>query len=204
MPFQGIPAIMTAGFRGSAAPPGVSMGFDFRSTSGFVTDPTNFTYVLKTDTYPTLRGGLTFGWVLDNNAVFDADRDNTNDPRLAGINFTAGYGGVPILSNSYFRADLLATGTYNIFLAVGDATAAQTNQRVEIRDNTTDLSFVVGPANTSANHFLDANAVDLTNVTWPSSQTSKSAVFATTILRMYAGDLTASDVTTVASLQITQ
>lgn len=178
-----------------------SAGFDFRSTSGYVTDSAGYTYVLKTDTYPTTRGGFTFGWVLDNQNTFDADRNNTFDARIAGINFVSGANtGTPI-GNTYFRVDLLSAGTYSIELAIGD-TSAQTNQYVSVRDTTTAL-FVVGPANTSASHWLDANATDLTNVTWPTTEAAKTGqVFATTQLRLYPGNITSTDATTVSHLRI--
>ncbi len=38
-------------------------GFDFRSTSNFVTDPPGDTYVLATTAYPTKGNGVTYGWV---------------------------------------------------------------------------------------------------------------------------------------------
>lgn len=41
----------------------VDVGFDFRATSTFVTDPANCTYVID-DLYPTTRGGVTFGWAV--------------------------------------------------------------------------------------------------------------------------------------------
>lgn len=178
-----------------------SAGFDFRSTSGYVTDSAGFTYVLKTDTYPTTRGGFTFGWAIDNQTVLDADRNASNDPRIAGINFVPGASNGNPIGNTYFRVDLPSAGGYNVYLAIGDS-FGQFNQYVEIRDTTTSLSFTIGPTNTAANHYLDANATDLTNATWPGSQTPKAATFATTQLRLYPGALAASDVTTIANLQI--
>jgi hypothetical protein len=181
--------------------------FDFRATSGYVTDSAPCTYVLGTaDTYPVSRGSApAFGYVQLNNTVTGADRNNANDARLAGINFSSGFGGLAILSNTYFEVDLPSAGTYSIHLALGDSfNHSGDNMRVEIRDNTTSLSFVVSTSTNGANHYLDANGVDLTNVTWPGSETSKSAVFATTTLRMYIGDLTTNDPTTVAHLRITR
>src|SRR5678816_4027126 len=149
------------GVGGSFAPAaGVDMGFNFRATSGFVTDGAEQTYVLTADTYPTTRGGFTFGWVILNDSPTAVDRDSGIDVRLAGINYLPGYGGVGILSQSYFRVDLPTTGSYTIHLALGD-TFSKTNMRGEVRDSATDLAFVVDAASLSANHWLDATDTDL-------------------------------------------
>lgn len=179
-----------------------SAGFDFRSSSGYVTDSAGYTYVLKTDTYPTTRGGFTFGWVADNQPVSDADRNAGFDPRIAGINYAPGANSGTPIGNTYFRVDLLSAGTYSIELAIGDASFGQTNQYVSVRDTTTAL-FVVGPTNTSASHWLDANATDLTNTTWPTTEAAKTGqVFATTQFRIYPGNISSTDVTTLSHVRI--
>ena len=178
---------------------GVNMGFNFRATSGYVTDGANQVYVLPADTYPTTRGGFTFGWVVDGNTVFSADRDNAGDVRLAGINYISGIiGGTP----TYFRVDI-APGTYNIYLAVGD-TVAQTTMFVEVKDTTTS-KFTIGNFNTAINHYVDANGTDHTRANWPANNTSRSVAFATNQFRLYPGNIaTNTDVTTLAHLRITQ
>jgi len=203
MPFQGFPVIMTTGLKAAAVAPAWTKGFDFRATSGFVTDDANYTYVLPADTYPTTRNSVTFGWVVDGNTVSGADRNSGAIPQLAGINFVAGLQGA---SPTYFRVDLPSAGTFDVTLGLGDASFAQVNMRVEVRDTSTSKFFVLtgGDFSTSANHFVDASGVDRTAAAWPTDEVAVSTVFATTQLWLIPGSLSASDVTTMACLVVTQ
>src|SRR3990167_6684343 len=99
-------------------------GFDFRNTSAYVTDPADHTYVLHTETYPTTRNGVTFGWSAG--TIDSRDRDSGIDARLAGINFGAATG--------TFRVDLPATGDYDVRIASGDASFAQSGQAPSVVD----------------------------------------------------------------------
>jgi hypothetical protein len=63
-------------------------GFDFRNTADFVRDPPSATCVLPTTAHPTTMNGVTYGWV-NNTPVQGRDRDDSLDPRLAGINFVS-------------------------------------------------------------------------------------------------------------------
>src|SRR6202011_4334377 len=92
---------------------GSAQGFSFRKTAGFVADHTGVTYVLCSDTYPTVRNGVTFGWESGNPQCID---DSASiDARLAGIAYTQG--SVPMI----FRADVPA-GQYDAMLAMGSTT----------------------------------------------------------------------------------
>src|SRR5205809_595690 len=89
-------------------------GFNFRDSIGYVTDGTNETYVRDTgDVYPVTRNAVTFGW---NSNLGGADRNSAIDRRLAGLNYSS-----PGTSFT-FQVDLTAPGTYDISLALGDAT----------------------------------------------------------------------------------
>src|SRR5262245_29425693 len=98
-------------------------GWNFRNTSGFITDGTNQTYALynEFERYPissrTIGGeAVTFGWVeafSGSNMLGGADRSNTGgiDPRFAGVNYS------PPGSFATFRVDLPEAGTYDIRIA---------------------------------------------------------------------------------------
>jgi hypothetical protein len=90
-------------------------GFNFRQTSGFVTDGANETYVLSGDSYPATRNGVTFGW--EDAPSGDRDRNSGIDRRLAGMNFVSSAAGA---SAYRFRVDLPAAGDYAVRLAIGD------------------------------------------------------------------------------------
>jgi len=118
-------------------------GFNFRGTSGYVTDGANETYVLLGDAYPVTRNGVTFGWL---SAPSSGDRDSTIDRRLAGINYTANDGA----SQRDFQIDLPAAGDYIISLALGDHGFTQTYQYWRLLDNTTVLATIADTDGTPA------------------------------------------------------
>ena len=63
-----------------------AIGFDFRASSNYVTDPAGDTYVLPSTAYPTTFNGVNFGWT--NVSLVQARNRSTGvDPRLAGMNF---------------------------------------------------------------------------------------------------------------------
>ncbi len=66
--------------------PLMDWGGNFRATSGYVADVPPNTYVLDTDSYPTVRGGATMGWTSAPTGARDRSNDATFD-ELAGINF---------------------------------------------------------------------------------------------------------------------
>ena len=115
------------------------IGFDFRYTSTFATDPPGDTYVLATTTYPTTFNGITFGWTTPN-LVQARDRSTQVDPRLAGINYAMN--GTP----ATFWVDLPAPGGYSLSLAMGDAGNPQcfTQCEVQFLDGNTLLATVLG------------------------------------------------------------
>lgn len=166
-------------------------GFDFRATAGFVTDPANTTYVIETEAYPTVRNSSTFGWnsttcLNPDGGGGSRDRDSGIDARIAGINFI-GNTNTPCT----FRVDLPAAGTYKIQLGAGDAGGnAQTNY-IDVRDNTTNV-ISLRPCNSAATPtFCDANGSTYNAATWPGSEVTITANFATTTLNLVLGDASA-------------
>ena len=129
-------------------------GFDFRNTTGFVTDPSGATYVLPTTAYPTTVNGVTFGWTK--NSAQGRDRNATLDPRLAGVNF-ANNG-----SPATFYVDLPSAGTYNLSLAMGDAgyQACWVQCQVQFLDGNTVLATVT-EGSTQLGYFYDATRQEL-------------------------------------------
>lgn len=145
-------------------------GFNFRNSAGFVIDGANETYVLATDMYPTVRNGVTFGWI--NGTVDDRDRTTGTDRRLAGVNFS-------VLAN--FRIDLPSAGTYNLELAQGDVFSPIPNMRLQIYDDTSLL--YENPAQAIAiNTFLDTTNTARSGASWPASHAVTPFAFATTTL----------------------
>ena len=166
------------------------IGYNFRATSGYVGDGAGETYVLDTDTYPTTRGGTTFGWI--DSPGGGRDRDLGNDRRLAGINFG---------NNVRFQIDLPSTGTYAVHLAMGDAGGQQFAMQVRVKDSTATL-LTIGPHDTITNEFFDSSDTSRTNLTWPGNEVAASLTFSTTtcILKFE----TATSNTCVAHLRLVQ
>jgi hypothetical protein len=178
----------------------MSWGFNFRGSSGFVTDAVGTTYVVG-DTYPTTRNGITFGWDFSLGFVNPLDRNAAIDARLAGSNYTLNNTGTQIR----FRVDLPdGPGTRVIAMAVGDDVAGQAEQFVAIDDDTTGLFPVVALGGTAAGHFIDANSVDWATAAWPGSNTPVSITTTSSILRLRCGDggTTVGGATTLAHLFI--
>jgi hypothetical protein len=184
--------IATAGGGGA-----VNIGFNFRATSGFVTDNANEVYVLDTDTYPTTRGGFTFGWVqTGTRPVSSADRTTGVDVRLAGINYCQDWAAT---TETYFRVDL-TPGTYNVRIAVGDASFSGNLNHIVVKDTGTTRFTVTGTY--GSGNFFDSQSVEYSAAAWPGSNSPQSTNISTGQLRMVMGDGSASDNQMVAHLRI--
>jgi hypothetical protein len=178
-----------------------SIFIDFRDTSGYVSDPAGATYCLGglADTYPITRGGVTFGWTDGTNFGASADRDNTNIPQLAGINYIQNTPGIL----APFRLDLTSLGgpgTYKIGAAFGDASGAQGIQIAAFMDGATTL-FTVNGTTTGANDFVDATSVNRTNTTWLAGQAYQMVSIAGSSLTVVLGNA-ASGFTCISCLYV--
>lgn len=175
----------------------MNIGFNFRATSGFVTDPANTTYVLPTDTYPTTRAGVTFGW---DTSLSGDDLNAGIDARLAGAHY--------IGSNQLrdFRVDLDAANTKDIYMAIGYAGFSLTDQQVKIIDGAGGggvTLFTVTDASIGANHWTDATGTERTSSSdWASNNTSQSAAFSTTVCILRLGDALVSNNHVITHLRI--
>jgi hypothetical protein len=155
---------------------------NFRQSSGYVTDGAGQTYCTTADTYPTTRGGYTFGWESGTISA-DRDRDNTLDPRLAGINFRTNDG-----TTATFRVDLPSTGSYVVTLALGDATSDQFYQYALLKDGTSTFATIDDTNGTTAQQFDDATGVTRTSAAnWVSGNATLTQTFSSTIFRVQIG-----------------
>jgi hypothetical protein len=173
-------------------------GIDFRSTAGFVTDPTGCDREIGTTAnYPrTSAQGNTVGW--EDAPVGATNRSAAVDARLAGIAFASN--GTP----KRYRIDLPSSGWYRITLALGDAGANARNQSVGVYDNTTIVSHVVGDGRPSAaGAFYDACGQLFTSAAgWVSNEISFVAFFSSTICRVKIGDTGSSGTSTIAHVRV--
>jgi uncharacterized membrane protein len=176
-----------------------ALGFDFRATSNFVTDPPGDTYVLASTAYPTTFDGTTFGWT-NLGLVQSRDRSLTVDPRLAGINLIAN--GAP----ATFAVDLPSPGTYNVSLALGDAGYQEcwVECQIQFFDGTTLLATVTGGP-TNLGYFYDAKGNNWSAAAWPSSNLIQQVTMTGTHLTVVVGTSNNSgDSTTIAFLGLAQ
>lgn len=163
-------------------------GINFRATSGYATDGAGETYSLG-EAYPTTRGSQTFGWG-SNRTGNSRDRAATN-AHTSGIVFIANGG-----STDTFTVDLPSTGTYDVRLAIGDATNGQAH-KIVVKDDTTTLATITG--STSAGQWLDATGTVRTSyLLWESDNVALSLTFATTKLVLTVGDPSGSAATTIS------
>lgn len=164
---------------------------NFRDTAGYVTDGTNQTYCLG-EAYPTTRGGATFGWESGFTSTNRRNRTTSLDPRLAGICFAFDP------AAAVFRLDLPAAGTYDVSLALGDASAGLSIGGA-VKDTST-VKITIPNAAFATNNFVDATNTSYTGANWPGSNTSVSVVFSTTIMR-YVMSAT-GDINVIASIGV--
>jgi hypothetical protein len=178
------------------------IGLNFRSSAIFVTDGANETCCLgNTDVYPVTRGGATFGW---DGLIGDMGRDREAgfDRRLAGMNQAANDG----TSQTTFRLDLPATGSYTIRLALGDADNDQDYQWLRMFDNSTTLFTIADTDGVAAANYDDAFGTSWSAAAWPGSNVARTGVlFASTILKLTIGAPTAqANSTCIAHLFVMQ
>ena len=175
----------------------VHLGFDFRNTASFITDPSGNTAVLPSTAYPTTVNGITFGWA-NPHVVLGRDRSTTGDPRLAGINFVRNG------RLATFYIDLPAPGTYNVSLAMGDASSPQCWRRCEIQflDGNTVLATIASGL-TEAGFFFDMAGNNWSKPVWPTSNVSVPLNLKGSRLKVVVGTRqTTGDATPIAFLGI--
>lgn len=157
----------------------MTIGINFRATSGYVTDGAGETYCLG-EAYPVTRGGYTFGFSTDltGNA---RDRDASNDRRLAGCVFQVNTAGT-----ADFILDLPAAGDYRIRAAFGDAGSLQ-YQLVVLKDGTTTLATI--DDYTGVDEYEDITGAHyFSDTAWASSNVSADHTFAGTQLILTIGN----------------
>lgn len=154
-------------------------GINFRGSSGYVTDPTDYDYSTATTAdYPrTSAQGNSIGWE-SGTIAFSADRDSTvTNKRLAGT--AASFGGA-----ATFRVTLPASGDHNVGVAVGDmGGGGGANQVTELYDTTTLLQTLVNDVAIAQGSFCDAANTEYTAANFIDTSTLYAATFSTTIAR---------------------
>ena len=166
---EATPYIKAFNFRGSSD---CSSG----SGAGFPGDAAYETYVLNGDSYPTVRGGATFGYVTDCGGDMARDRDQTVDRRLCGVHFCDNTG-----ATAKFRYDVVNTATADkeITIANGDTNSPQGNQWFRVSANATVLQTCNDTGGTSADNYNDATCNNRAEADIFSSQAELSGTFST-------------------------
>ncbi len=167
----------------------IDVGYNFRSSVGFVTDGAN-QYFVDNISYPTTLGGLSVGWSV---GVSLRDRNSGIDVRLAGIHFVTG-------SSDNFRIDLPSTGDYDIWLAAGDA-SSQIGTGWDLLDNTTVFQSISNSNNASGD-FRDATDTNYSTANWPGSNTKITRTFGSTIFKLKVRDLTFNGLAAIAHIRV--
>lgn len=166
----------------------IIVGVDFRATAGFVSDPSaNYTKDILDGiiTYPTSFGTTFIGWE-DTNVSVTRDRNAGNDARIAGM--------AQATTVASYRINLPSAGTYSIQVAIGEASYARSNQKLEIFDDVTSKLTLSGNTG-AANSFIAADNSVYTAVNWAAANTvdgggtaQVDVTFASTIARFKLGD----------------
>lgn len=147
-----------------------SAGFNFRSTSGFVTpDPANTRYWISStiQSYPTAVTMITSGTIV--NAGYDddatcsntpsvADVSNSIDFRIAGEHYTTGNA----VSCNYFKVQLPSSGVYKVSIGAGQNNS-NLNITLAIYDGGGAITDVVSTDNGSQTGCAGTNTVKFTS-----------------------------------------
>lgn len=169
--------------------------FNFRATSGYVTDGAGETYVLG-ETSSQTRNGWTFQW----NTCGDCARDrSTSVAKFAGVNKRSNDG-----TQNTWTLTLQSTGTKTIKAAFGDATNSGSPTYAYFYDDTTLIASVaITPNATSANEYLDATGVLRTAANWDANNVAITHTFATTTFKLVIGSPSAqTGETRISHLQV--
>ena len=184
---------------------GWDVGFDFRSTQAFVTDPAFAVFaamgVTTSPTTATIGGqSVTYGWEALGSGSLTRDRTTGFDPRLAGINCQQNNG-----NTSVFRVDLPGTGDYNIGLALGDTGGYSQPSTVGVSSggiNVFSLFAVNGL--TRAIDVADATGSVRLATDWPVSNLPVRITFPSTVFRIAIGGPPGAAYSCLAHLRITK
>ncbi len=128
------------------------------------------------------------------------NRDNTIDPRLAGVNYV--YNGSP----QAFYVDLPAPGTYNVALAMGDAGYPQCAVRCQIQFlDGADVLATLNSGPTNLGYFYDMQGNNWSESQWPTMNVSQQLTLTGTQLTVLLGTSQyTGDTTPIAYLGLTQ
>lgn len=172
-------------------------GLNCRNTAGFVTDGPDETYLLLADTYPTTRGGRTFGWTTQPDGNLDSDAGL--DRRIAGVNYQSNDGTQGVL-----RLDLLAAGDHDIRTALG-MTSSQAYQYMQVLDDATPVLTIDDSNGTGNNEWDDATGTTRTDTTWPNDNLPATVTFTGLICNAVIGTPSAfTQSTTLAHFSISR
>lgn len=174
------------------------IGFNFRETSGFVTDPASTTYSLS-EAYPTTRGSVTFGFGTTDLLTFCRDRNSGIDARLAGlvqVNSAS-------VSDQTFRIDVPASGLVAVSMAFGDATfGSDSSWQILDSDGTTVLASQTGQT-TAGGEWRDATGVLRTSASdWTTNNAAVNVTLSGTIF--YLKLIATAGVTKISHLRLYQ
>ena len=169
------------------------MGFNFRNTSGFVTDNSHYGVPMLGEAYPhTYTNGdgqsVNAGMTVQNSASIE-NINNTYDPRIAGVQLYANI----IASATTFRVDLSSgsapgAGTYTIDFAFGYTSTQR--QAFQVCDNATvliDAWQSTGLTPPNSGDVLDATLawIAVPTTSWTGATVQKT--FATTTCNINIG-----------------
>ncbi|HJT92445.1 MAG TPA: hypothetical protein VJ777_10935 [Mycobacterium sp.] len=184
------------------------IGFNFRQTAVFVTDPAYGVPVLGEafpHTYTNVNGySVNGGWdtsisIYDNNAA--------NDPRIAGSNYNGSVGNNGVVKQ--FKVDLSSgsapgAGTYDVDVAMGETGFADIQDFKILDTSTVLIDGTNGGAGyvTGSGHFIDATLANIVaSTTWTGTKATKT--FATTLAAVGIGYDNVGGLSIVAHFRLT-
>jgi Putative Ig domain len=179
-------------------------GFDFRNTSGLVTDPSGYSPVLGESFPHTYGNGLSAGWAANGGnwcGIGQADRNSSVDARLAGINYC--FNATTANDKNYtFNVTLPGTGSSTFCVAGGDATHTQI-ENLSMSDNGIVFKTIAAHLTVSSGSFVDANGNTWTASSFFANQVCITHTMTTTAFTLNMVASSDAHATVVAMLSIT-
>jgi hypothetical protein len=182
------------------------MGFDFRGTAGFVTDPSYAVPVLAEAFPHTYTNGNGQSITAGVGPVSDGNNDiaSGNDPRIAGYRYRQNNGIPTVWQIDLNSGSAPGAGTYTLDVAMGspNQTFSMTSIIKDTASPVLDLTNGGSGYLVAEGHFTDATGADVAATTsWTGTTVEK--VFATTTLNIEIGPIALTGFTCLAHFRLT-
>lgn len=184
------------------------VGFNFRNTLAFVTDPLPDTVFWANELYPTVKltaegFAVSAGWIsATNGPLSDVNGSASGDPRIAG-EVDDGQNGT---GNSVFKIDLPRPGWYMNNVGYGSSLPASfascSNAVYDGTQAFAQLQWQVFQQAISSGNILDAMGTSMTLANWPTQNVGRKIHFSSKLCIVKVGNASDSGHSPIAHFHL--